>query len=365
VAHDAASSHTSTAVRAGAVKTRLRVVNCAEIAELGWTFLQVPLADLPLDWHHFSATPKTWLERHLRRLNLARWRATWSAARCAKQDPGAVIISHLPKTTLWLAIFCRLLSVKAGHIAFAFNFTDLPLGINRVLMRWAFRKVNRFVVFSNAERARYAEYFGIDPARIDFLKWEMDTPPSSEPALVTGKYVCAVGSEGRDYDTLVEAVRHAPQIRTVIVTRAYNAPRGPLPPNVALHTGLRGPDFWNVVKHAHAVVLPLRDEHTNCGHISLVGALQFGRPIVASESGGVDDYLKDDVNALVVTPGDAPALHLAIERMWNDPVLHARLRHTIVAAQNVGRCDSAWTDYFRAHLTQALAEPALHDRHTA
>ena len=352
--HDATGSHASTTARAGAVSARLKVVSCAEIAEPGWTFLQVPLADLPLDWHHFSATPTSWWERRFTRPNLARWRATWSAARCAKQHPGAVIISHLPKTTLWLAIFCRLFSVKAAHIAFAFNFTDLPLGINRALMRWAFSKVDRFVVFSHAERARYAGYFGIDPGRIDFLPWEMDTPRTSEPAFVSGKYICAVGSEGRDYDTLVEAVRHAPQIHTVIVTRAYNAPRGSLPPNVTLHTGLRGPDFWNVVKHAHAVVLPLRDEQTNCGHISLVGALQFGRPIVASESGGIEDYLKDDVNALVVKPGDAPALRLAIERMWDDSALHARLHQTIIGSQSAGRGDSAWTNYFRGHLARML-----------
>jgi glycosyltransferase involved in cell wall biosynthesis len=271
----------------------------------------------------------------------------------------------LPKTTLWLAVFCRLLSVKASHIAFAFNFTDLPLGINRVLMRWAFSKVDRFVVFSNAERARYAGYFGIDPGRIDFLPWEMDTPPTSEPAFVGGKYICAVGSEGRDYDTLVEAVRHAPQIHTVIVTRAYNAPRGPLPQNVALHTGLRGPDFWNVVKHAHAVVLPLRDDQTNCGHISLVGALQFGRPIVASESRGNEDYVKNDVNALIVKPSDPPALRHAIERIWNDSALHARLSQEPVAAPNAGRRDSGWTNYFRCHLARAVAEAERRDRHTA
>lgn len=337
------------------MNARLRIVNCAEIADLDWTFLQTPLADLPLDWYFFSATPRSELERRITRPNLARWRATWSAARCAARDPNTVIISHLPKSTLWLAIFCRLMSVKATHFAFAFNFTNLPKGLTRLLMRWAFRNVHRFIVFANVERSQYAEYFGIDAGRIDFLPWVMDVPHSSEPAFVDGKYICAVGGEGRDYDTLVAAVQSAPHVNTVIVTRAYNAPRGPLPQNVSVHTELRGPDFWNVVKHAHAVVVPLRDDQTNCGRITLVGALRLGRPVVASESRGIEDYVTDDINALIVKPSDPSALRNAIEKIWSDSALHGRLRRRILEAELIkDGCETAWTDYFRRQLAPLL-----------
>lgn len=344
------------------MNARLRIINCAEISAPDWTFLQAPLADLPLDWSFFSATPNSALERAILRPNIARLRATWQAARCAAQGSNTVIISHLPKTALWLALFCRILSVRATHIAFAFNFTDLPTGIHRALMRWTFRKVDRFVVFSNAERARYQEYFGIDADLIDFLPWVMDTPRFSEPALVSGKYICAVGGEGRDYNTLVEAVRHAPHIDTIIVTRAYNAPRGSLPRNVVLHTEMCELDFWNVVKHSHAVVVPLRDDQTHCGHITLVGALQLERPIVASESRGIDDYVEHDVNALIVRPGDPAVLCQAIERMWNDLELYERLRQTIIEGRKSERTKMAWTDYFRSHFARILNEADGRDR---
>lgn len=335
--------------------SRLEVVNCAEIAESGWTFLKKPLADMPLNWSFFSARPQSVLERLIRRPNLARLRSTFAAAQRAARSPDSIVISHLPKTTMWVGIFSRLLSVKSRHVAFAFNFTTLPAGLELRLMRWAFRSVDRFVVFSNAERLLYAEFFGIDKARIDFLPWVMGIPDSPGPAFIQGKYLCAVGSEGRDYDTFVEAVRRVPDVEAVIVTRAYNAARGPLPKNVTVHTELAGSTFWNVVKHAHFVALPLRDGQTNCGHITLVGALQLGRPIVASRSRGIEDYVQADVNALIVPPGDPQALASQIDRLWNDAGLHHDLASKIAEAQRLRPNESAWADYFRAYFERLLS----------
>ena len=333
---------------------RLHIVNCAELADSGWTFLKEPLADLPLDWSFFSAVPRTALERWIRRPNLARWRCAWAAASNAAQHPGSVIISHLPRTTLWVSLFCRLRGIEAKHIAFAFNFTELPTGFNRWLMRWAFKRVDRFVVYSTVERSLYADYFGIEPDRLDFLPWVMETPRASEPPFVAGRYICAVGGEGRDYDTLVEAVRGMPDIPTVIVTRSYNAPRAPLPPNVTLFTELRLDDFWNVVKHCRFMVVPLRDNQTNCGHITIVGGLQLGRPIVATASRGIEDYVKSDTNALVVAPSKPADLAAAIGRLWADPLLYGKLQTAIVEGMGSRGSDSAWTDYLRRQFARGV-----------
>ncbi len=53
----------------------------------------------------------------------------------------------------------------------------------------------------------------------------------------------------------------------------------------------------------------------------LVGieALEAGRPVVASATGGVTDWLVDGVNGLLVAPGDAPALGRALNELLGDP----------------------------------------------
>jgi len=54
----------------------------------------------------------------------------------------------------------------------------------------------------------------------------------------------------------------------------------------------------------------------------LVGieALSAGRPVIASATGGVCDWLEDGVNGLAVAPGDAGALARALEELLGDPV---------------------------------------------
>jgi glycosyltransferase involved in cell wall biosynthesis len=53
----------------------------------------------------------------------------------------------------------------------------------------------------------------------------------------------------------------------------------------------------------------------------LVGieALAAGRPVVASATGGTEDWLEDGVSGLCVTPGNAPALAWALNELLADP----------------------------------------------
>ncbi len=54
----------------------------------------------------------------------------------------------------------------------------------------------------------------------------------------------------------------------------------------------------------------------------LVGieALATGRPVVASCTGGIGDWLEDGVNGLCVKPGDPRALARALNELLSDPV---------------------------------------------
>jgi glycosyltransferase involved in cell wall biosynthesis len=56
-----------------------------------------------------------------------------------------------------------------------------------------------------------------------------------------------------------------------------------------------------------------------------VEAMSFGRPIVAFDSGGVAEWLRDGVNGYAVPPGDTDALAAAVRRLLRDAVLRADL----------------------------------------
>jgi glycosyltransferase involved in cell wall biosynthesis len=52
----------------------------------------------------------------------------------------------------------------------------------------------------------------------------------------------------------------------------------------------------------------------------------LGRPVIATARGGSAEYLRDEVNALVVAHDDPRAVAAAVERLADDPGLRARLR---------------------------------------
>jgi glycosyltransferase involved in cell wall biosynthesis len=73
---------------------------------------------------------------------------------------------------------------------------------------------------------------------------------------------------------------------------------------------------------ATALVLPSRSE--GMGRV-VVEALCRGRPVVASRVGGIPDLVRDDVNGLLVEPGDTEALADALVRILSDHELAERL----------------------------------------
>ncbi|MEY2432683.1 MAG: hypothetical protein QOC92_2408, partial [Acidimicrobiaceae bacterium] len=59
--------------------------------------------------------------------------------------------------------------------------------------------------------------------------------------------------------------------------------------------------------------------------ISVLEAMAAGTPVVASNIGGVDEVVQNNLTGLLVHPGDAPALAAAIRRLVEDPGQAARL----------------------------------------
>ncbi len=90
-------------------------------------------------------------------------------------------------------------------------------------MRRAFRRLDRVIVFSSFERTLYSDYFRIPETRIDVDSVADLKIRARSKGPRVGRRCCdnsgpnsngklgdnfAVGSQGRDYATLLEAMRH-------------------------------------------------------------------------------------------------------------------------------------------------------------
>lgn len=81
-------------------------------------------------------------------------------------------------------------------------------------------------------------------------------------------------------------------------------------------------DIPTYLTHADVLVLP--SSYEELGTV-MIEAMRAGLPIVATNTGGIPDIVKDGHNGLLVPPGDSPGLARAINRILEDRALAARL----------------------------------------
>lgn len=315
-----------------------RVVNVSELTEVGAKFVELPDGLPRCD---FSAMPRNMIERMVRRPRLSRYRAAAEAVLAASGNP---IISHLPRMTAAVSSLQTLMRRTSPHLAFSFNFTELPQGLSRRYLAAAFKSVDEFFVFSAFEKQLYAEFFALPADRFTRLIWTQDVPMiSDEPSpFALDSYVTAVGGEGRDYTTLVRAAEILPDIQFVIVARPYNQLRH-LPSNVRFMTNVPLSTTWRIAAESSCLIVPLIDRSTCCGHITLVSAELLGIPVVSTYSEATREYTED---VALCEPGDAEALARLI-----------RVQHDDVGAQKAAaasRILSKRAKYDRAHWDQAV-----------
>jgi hypothetical protein len=84
--------------------------------------------------------------------------------------------------------------------------------------------------------------------------------------------------------------------------------------------------FYHALAHSRFVVLPLQEDTNRAAGITVLAmALMAGRPLVATGTAAVRDYVRHGAEALLVPPGDANALAEAITRLDTDPALLSAL----------------------------------------
>ena len=274
------------------------------------------------NWHFQSTLPKNLIERRFPFGNMGRLRSAFAVKRL---DPD-IVFSHGPREALYVAFMMAGRTPKVRHVAMSFNFTDLPSGKLLWAMRRYFPRIERFVVFSQMERALYSKLFDIPIDRFDFIHWGVNPPiicPS--PKRYDQPYFVALGGEARDYDTLIGAAKLRPHDRFVIIARPHSIKEKDIPSNVTVHINAPFHEAWSTVWHAQASLIPLRNAMTPNGHVTLVGSMFLGKAIVITDSTGVRDYVSANQSALLVPAASAIDFASAVANLIENPQLGMRL----------------------------------------
>lgn len=293
---------------------------CCTANNKDWKWFSDRFDEQKLRWHIYNIQAQGLLEKYIQEPNLAMIRTCREAVGVVKREEADLLITHDPRVSFWCAFFAKLLGVKTEHIAYSFNFPDLPRGLKRRFMTGAFQDISQFIVYSKLEKQIYHDYFGIPLERIEVCLWSVGIPKfAPESPMEEGHYICAIGGNARDYQTLIAAMEKLPEIRLVLVARPNNLKKLNIPPNVKVLVNIPKEHCMNIIKYSRFMVLPLKGSQVPCGHVTLVAAMHLGKGFIITNSSGVSDYVVNDYNAITCEPFAPEILAESIRDLWNDP----------------------------------------------
>jgi glycosyltransferase involved in cell wall biosynthesis len=247
----------------------------------------------------------------------------------------------------------------------------------RVLGRRALREAGAVTACSADLRER-AVRLGAQPERTRTVPYGVDTAaffPAHPSAGARRRFgvpegatlVVAVGRlvEKKGFAALVEAAAQAPRVHAVIVgdgdlrgelerrARDLGSP-------VTFVGTLTRAELAGALADADVLAVPsVVDRAGNVDGLpnALLEGLATGRAVVASRVAGIPDVVEDDVNGLLVPPGDVSALAAALRRLAAEPETRARL-----GGEARRRCESrlSWRAAARA-FEESYAQAAALD----
>lgn len=294
------------------------IINVSDL-DPNWNWLAGTINTADITWQHFSSL-KPQLPSYLPKRNaIAR---TYSGLRgtLKARKPNSILVSHGPRPTMYVSNLAASICPDVPHLAFSFTFTELPKGKQVALMKKAYKQPTRFVCYSNFEKNLYANYFDIPLEKIDMIHWSAHEPvqdPTEKPS-ETGRYLCALGTQGRDYKTLFEAMRLLPNIKLIAVVTPEYIQGLDIPENVIIRSNIPLHQAFNILKFSEFMVLPLRDSEAPCGHSTIVSSMFFKKSILITNAVTVYDYIEDQKTGLFFEANNIIDLKEKIEMLWEN-----------------------------------------------
>ncbi|WP_308297564.1 glycosyltransferase family 4 protein [Tsukamurella paurometabola] len=247
---------------------------------------------------------------------------------------GGSVVRKAPM--LWAARLRGVPAVVHGHsYDFGGWMARLPAPA-RVLVRAAL-PADRWLVLGTGLAAEYADALRLDAARVEVLHNPVPAaalappaPRGTDDARIEAVALGRLGTRKGSYD-LVAAIAALPSATRdrIHLTLAgdgevdeVRAAAAPLGAAITVRDWVDPSGRDALLAAADVFVLPSHDEGLP---MALLEAMAAGLVPLTTPVGGIPEAITDDVDGVLVPPGDVPALAAALTRLVEDPALRRRL----------------------------------------
>jgi glycosyltransferase involved in cell wall biosynthesis len=177
--------------------------------------------------------------------------------------------------------------------------------------------------------------------------------------LTTGPAL-SVGRSGRDCALLTRVFAAHGRLLRIVCDAERTLAGGTSAPKVTILRHCYDDDYVSELRGAGVVVVPLAVDDISAGQMVILQAMAYRKPIVATRTPTIDDYLTDGVDALLMSPGGDASLQAALDRLIAEPALATRPREQACAGCEARHSMCA----FVQHLVQAVGEREAAARRT-
>lgn len=212
---------------------------------------------------------------------------------------------------------------RKPHLFLDFMLDDTSSNIfwklKRMYQKEIFNRIDRIVVFSPTEVETYAKELNIPKEKFVFLPYHTNI---SKPHFVKDKsdYILSAGTSGRDYKSLLNAIRGT-GIKLKIITRPENI-NGSVPlANVELIYNIPYFDYLNMISNSRFVVLPLKTHIRSLGMVVMLEAMSLGKAVLMTRAVSNIEYIRDGENGFFVDSNDPEKMREKILYLWEHPEL--------------------------------------------
>lgn len=206
--------------------------------------------------------------------------------------------------------------------------TDPVIGlrsrIRRAFMRRALRRMSALWCLVGTQVASVERFVGRGGPRVAHVPFGIDEHFFGFEKYRDGEIILSVGDDiDRDYPTLVKALeivrRTRPRVRAILCTRSHGFPDW-----VEWHPNTPHRTLAELYRKAAVVAVATRPNLHVSGMTAALEAMATGRPVVATDTPGMSEYVPATAGVLV-PPGDGDALAEAICRLLDDPDMAAAM----------------------------------------
>ncbi len=225
------------------------------------------------------------------------------------------ICEHTRPDSFWRAVPNR--CVKGSYAASALEATAMYL--HRALGLW--RDNVDMIIAPSAWMAALLEEYGIDGSRIRYVPYPMDTRQWTVGE--KGDYALFVGrlSPEKGVDTLIRAAAIAKNVPVRIVgsgpedMRLHRLAERLGADNVTFVGWKKGEELKAEYERARFVVVP--SVWYEVFGLTVFEAYASGKPVIASQLGGLSEIVQHDETGRLVSAGDVDSLAAAMKAFWN------------------------------------------------